>query len=115
MSGSSVHSYNTENVFGESAGGACGKCSSGGARKQTAYNKFVKKEFAVIKKEYPTKTAPEILKLVAKKWRAMNEAKVTKKVAKKTGGADKKTKVAKKTKTDKKTKTVKKTKVVKKV
>lgn len=114
MSGSSIHAYNTENVFGESAGGACGKCSSGGARKQTAYNKFVKKEFAVLKKEYPTKTAPEILKLIAKKWRATNKAKVA--VAKKTGGADKKVKVAKKAKvTTKKTKTAKKAKVSKKV
>jgi hypothetical protein len=61
------------NVFRETAGGCgCqsgGACGAGGARKLTPYNKFVKKQFAVLKKQYPSKTAPEIMKLIGKKWR----------------------------------------------
>jgi hypothetical protein len=56
------------NVLREAAGG-CG-CQSGGARKLTPYNKFVKKQFAVLKKQYPSKSAPEIMKLIGQKWRA---------------------------------------------
>lgn len=49
--------------------GGCGSCSTGGAkRKLTAYNKFVKKESAILKEKYPGKKQSEIMKLIGKKW-----------------------------------------------
>ena len=57
-----------QNMKLNEAYGGCG-CSSGGARKLTPYNKFVKKEFSALKKQYPSKTAPEIMKLIGEKWR----------------------------------------------
>lgn len=53
--------------------GGCGSCGSGGARKLTPYNKFVKKEFAALKKQFPSKSAPEIMKLIGKKWRSVKK------------------------------------------
>ena len=38
-------------------------------RKLSSYQKFVKKEFKICKKNYPSKTAPEIMQMIAKKWR----------------------------------------------
>ena len=38
-------------------------------RPLSAYQKFVKREFKVLQKEYPSKKAPEIMKMCAKKWR----------------------------------------------
>ena len=63
-------------------GGYCNTCrrgglggdevtvKEGGKRKLSDYNKFVKKEFKNLKKQYPSKTAPEIMRLIAKKWKA---------------------------------------------
>jgi hypothetical protein len=49
--------------------GGCSTCGKGGAkRKLTPYNKFVKKEYKVLKAQYPAMTAPEIMKLIGKKW-----------------------------------------------
>ena len=71
--------------------GGCG-CSStqqGGRRKLTAYNLFVRKESKVLKAQYPAKKAPEILKLVAKKWKEQKGTPV--KTAKKATKVTKKT------------------------
>lgn len=61
------------NAAGESmmreANGGCG-CAKGGAkRKLSPYNKFVKKTFPQLQKENPSKKAPEIMKMCAKKWK----------------------------------------------
>jgi hypothetical protein len=59
-----------ESQFGMSE--AIGGCnySKGGAVHVSKYNMFVKKHFKICKKENPKKTAPEIMKIVAKKWQA---------------------------------------------
>jgi hypothetical protein len=66
---------------GEVFGGSCGcriygglggndvSPQQGSGKKLSSYQKFVKKEFKVCKKKYPSKTAPEIMKMIAKKWR----------------------------------------------
>jgi hypothetical protein len=51
------------------ANGGCKSCTGGARRKLTPYNKFVKKTFPQLQKEYPAKKAPEIMKMCAKKWR----------------------------------------------
>ena len=61
----------------------------GKPRKLSEYNKFVKTEFKKAKAENPSKKAPEILKIVAKKWResgkgAKKPTKATKKTTRKT-------------------------------
>lgn len=49
--------------------GGCGSCGTGGAkRKLTAYNKFVKKEMAVLKGKFPEKKQSELMKIIGKKW-----------------------------------------------
>lgn len=58
--------------------GGCGSCGSGSGgakkpRKLTPYNKFVKKEFAAFKKQYPSKSATEIMKLIGQKWRSQKK------------------------------------------
>ena len=53
--------------------GGCGSCGTGGARKLTPYNKFVKKEFAALKKQHPSKPATEIMKLIGQKWRTQKK------------------------------------------
>ena len=44
--------------------------NKGGAKKLSEYNKFVKREFKKCQKDYPSKKAPEIMKIVAKKWKS---------------------------------------------
>jgi hypothetical protein len=61
-------------AFQENAGG-CGSCSrqAGGAKKKralSAYNIFMKKEMALVKKLHPKMTAVECMKMAAKKWKA---------------------------------------------
>lgn len=41
----------------------------GKKRKLSEYNKFVKKQFTILKKEFPSKTAPQIMVLIGKKWK----------------------------------------------
>ena len=57
--------------------GNCDSCSNqvknGGAKKKTkrkpsVYNIFVKKQFTVLKKQFPTLTAPEIMKKIGEEW-----------------------------------------------
>lgn len=71
-------------AFSETQGGCgCAGGQQGGAkRKLTPYNKFVKSEFKKLRQEYPAKSAPEIMKLVAKKWKASHPS-VAKSAAKK--------------------------------
>lgn len=55
----------------------------GKPRKLTEYNKFVKTEFKKVKAEFPSKKAPEIMKICAKKWKESSKGS-KKPVAKKT-------------------------------
>jgi len=57
--------------------GNCDSCSSqvktGGAKKKTkrkpsVYNIFVKKQYTVLKKQFPTLTAPQIMKKIGEEW-----------------------------------------------
>jgi hypothetical protein len=53
--------------------GNCDSCSNqlktGGAKKKlSVYNKFVKKKFTVLKKQFPSLTAPEIMKKIGEEW-----------------------------------------------
>ena len=82
---SGVYGFNAlgpqQGLLGESAAGGCGSCGqNGGAKKRktkktgskplTAYQKFVKKEFKPITDAHPKKSATDIIKMVAQKWRA---------------------------------------------
>jgi len=58
--------------------GNCDSCSNqvtGGdkkkktKRKLSVYNIFVKKQFTVLKKKFPTLTAPQIMKKIGEEWR----------------------------------------------
>lgn len=55
--------------------GGCKACSMNGGdakkkkRKLSAYNRFMKTEMLKLKKAYPSKQAPEIMKMAAKNWR----------------------------------------------
>ena len=42
----------------------------GKKKKLSEYQKFVKREFKKCQKDYPSKKAPEIMKMIAKKWKA---------------------------------------------
>ncbi len=42
----------------------------GGKRKLSSYQLFVKREFKKCQKDYPSKKAPEIMKIIAKKWKS---------------------------------------------
>jgi len=49
------------------------KSQEGGAvkkakRKLTPYNLYVKKQFVILKKEYPDYTAPQIMKKIGAEW-----------------------------------------------
>jgi transposase-like protein len=37
-------------------------------RKLTPYNIYVKKHFALLKKEFPDNTAPQIMKMIGAEW-----------------------------------------------
>lgn len=67
-----MNSVDGMNSFGPqmlSEYGGCSSCSKGGAkRKLTPYNKFVKKEYKALKAQNPSMSAPEIMKLIGKKW-----------------------------------------------
>lgn len=58
-------------AIGGGGGGGCGACSAqvGGARKLSAYQKFMKTEMKKLKASHPGKKAPELMKMVAKRWR----------------------------------------------
>ncbi len=49
---------------------ARGEANGGGKkRKLSSYQLFVKREFKKCQKDYPSKKAPEIMKIIAKKWK----------------------------------------------
>lgn len=63
----------------EPAGESQGETQNGGARKKkgskvaakralSPYNKFVKKQFAILKKQFPDEKAPQIMQKVAIEW-----------------------------------------------
>ena len=59
-----------EPVGGSQAGGARKKKGSKVAAKRalSPYNKFVKKQFAILKKQFPDEKAPQIMQKVAIEW-----------------------------------------------
>ena len=50
---------------------AQGDVANGGGKKHklSSYQLFVKREFKKCQKDYPSKKAPEIMKIIAKKWK----------------------------------------------
>lgn len=64
--------YNTDMNFEY---GGCSECGhgdaaqSGGKRKLSEYNIFMRKELKALKKQHPDKTAPQLMKIAAQKWR----------------------------------------------
>ena len=73
--GDSVADPKIENLYSEDSGDA----QAGGARKKkgskvaakkalSPYNKFVKKHFAILKKQFPDEKAPQIMQKVAIEW-----------------------------------------------
>ncbi len=48
---------------------AKGEGVGGAKRKLSSYQLFVKREFKKCQKDYPSKKAPEIMKIIAKKWK----------------------------------------------
>jgi hypothetical protein len=58
--------YIQENVGGC---GCAGGQQGGGKRKLSEYNKYMKSHFKKLKEKHPSKTAPELLKMIAKMWK----------------------------------------------
>jgi hypothetical protein len=63
-------------AIGGGGGGGCSACSAqvGGARKLSAYQKFMKTEMKKLKASHPGKKAPEMMKMVAKRWKDVKPA-----------------------------------------
>jgi hypothetical protein len=81
-----------ENVGG--CGCAGGQQGGGKKRPLSEYNKFMKAHFKKLREKHPSKTAPELLKMIAKMWKESRPVKsaskpVKAKKAKKTGKAKK--------------------------
>jgi hypothetical protein len=85
-------------AIGGGGGGGCGACSAqvGGARKLSAYQKFMKTEMKKLKASHPGKKAPELMKMVAKRWR---EVRPVPKSAAKTAAKSTRTSATKKSST----------------
>lgn len=86
-----------ENVGG--CGCAGGQQGGGKKRPLSEYNKFMKSHFKKLKEKHPSKSAPELLKMIAKMWKDSRPVKSANKQVK-----------AKKSKTVKKAKKAKKSK-----
>jgi hypothetical protein len=71
--------------------GGCSACSgqSGGARKLSAYNKFMKGVLKKLKAAHPGKKAPELMKMAARKWREVRPVKSAKSASAKKPAAKK--------------------------
>ncbi len=87
-----------ENIGG--CGCAGGQQGGGKKRPLSEYNKFMKAHFKKLREKHPSKTAPELLKMIAKMWKESKPVKpvksASKQVKSKKAGKAKKSKKAKK-------------------